>query len=350
MAKEVLDKAEQTLNDNKIVGTNNSRAPPTTIVTTLKKSSEQPVNPGEKQGTSDIIHSNDEFGTNTKYQLAQQAETELVRAWESLDSKFGSIVTKMEEVDNPKSDSGVDSSDISQSSNIDSAHIASSNSNTETDGMTSENQMRVSNSQTGKSDIHSKLSNKILDSSHLDRKVAPKADAGQNEEVIEGTQVTLDGTKSKIGEDSGLRYSWKQVSGPKVKIVNENMPIASFEAPKVSSDRDKLTLKFVLLITSNSNNDGRNSINNKDSVIIIVKQDPLSSHNVELPSSIDNKDRSSSQDKDKVHSNDAKDLENSDTGNHNDNVKPEEMKNEESPPHADIASPIETPVEANNSE
>ena len=235
-------------------------APPTTIVTTFKKSSEQPVNPGEKQGTSDIIHSNDEFGTNTKYQFTQQAETELDRAWESLDSKFGSIVTKMEEVDNPKSDSGVDSSDISQSSNIDSAHIASSNSNTETDGMTSENQMRVSNSQTGKSDIHSKLSNKILDSSHLDRKVAPKADAGQNQEVIEGTQVTLDGTKSRIGEDSGLRYSWKQVSGPKVKIVDENMPIASFEAPKVSSDRDKLTLKFVLLITGDSNNDGRNSI------------------------------------------------------------------------------------------
>ena len=118
----------------------------------------------------------------------------------------------------------------------------------------------LSKSQTGKSDIHSTLSNKILDSSHLDRKVAPKADAGQNQEVIEGTKVTLDGTKTRTGEDSGLRYSWKQVSGPKVKIVDENMAIASFEAPKVSSDRDKLTLKFVLLITSDSGNDGRNSI------------------------------------------------------------------------------------------
>jgi hypothetical protein len=50
-------------------------------------------------------------------------------------------------------------------------------------------------------------------------------------------------------------------SGPKVKIADENMAIASFKAPKVSSVRDKLTLKFVLLITSDSGNDGRNSIN-----------------------------------------------------------------------------------------
>ena len=89
----------------------------------------------------------------------------------------------------------------------------------ETDGMATENQLHLSKSQTGKSDIHSTLSNKILDSSHLDRKVAPKADAGQNQEVIEGTRVTLDGTKTRTGEDNGLRYSWEQVSGPKVKIV-----------------------------------------------------------------------------------------------------------------------------------
>ena len=334
MAKDVLDKAEQTLNDNKIVDTNNSRAPPATIVTTFKKSSEQPVNQGEKQGTPDTINSYDENGTHTKYQLAQQAETEIDRARESFDSKFGSIVTKMEEADNLKSDSGVDSSDTSQSSNIHSAQIASSNSNKETDGMTAENQLHISKSQTGKSDIHPTLSNKILDSSHIDRKADPKADAGQNQEVMEGTKVTLDGTKTKIGEDGGLRYSWEQISGPKVKIVDENMAIAFFEAPKVSSDRDKITLKFVLLITGDSGNDGRNSNsnsnnNNKDSVIVIVKQDPLSRHNVELPSSIDNKDRSSSQDKEKVHSSDAKDLENSDSSKHNDIGKPEETKTEE---------------------
>ena len=64
-------------------------------------------------------------------------------------------------------------------------------------------------------------------------------------------------------------------------------------------------------------------------MIVIVKQDPLSRHNVELPSSIDNKDRSSSQDKEKVHSSDAKDLENSDSSKHNDIGKPEETKTEE---------------------
>ena len=64
---------------------------------------------------------------------------------------------------------------------------------------------------------------------------------------------------------------------------------------------------------------------------------------------MDNKDRSSSQDKDKVHSSDAKDLENSDSSKDNDNGKPEETKNVESVPPADIASPIEsTQVDANN--
>jgi hypothetical protein len=53
---------------------------------------------------------------------------------------------------------------------------------------------------------------------------------------------------------------------------------------------------------------------------------PLSGHDVGLPSSIDNKDRSSSQDKEKVHSSDAKDLENSDSSKHNDIGKPEETK------------------------
>jgi hypothetical protein len=45
----------------------------------------------------------------------------------------------------------------------------------------------------------------------------------------------------------------------------------------------------------------------------------LSGPNVELPSSMDNTDRSLSQDKDKVHCNDGKDLENSDSSKHNDN-------------------------------
>ncbi len=55
-----------------------------------------------------------------------------------------------------------------------------------------------------------------------------------------------------IGDATGLRYSWEQVSGPKVRIDYANSEIASFEAPNLLSGQDKLTLKFVLLITDNS--------------------------------------------------------------------------------------------------
>ena len=51
--------------------------------------------------------------------------------------------------------------------------------------------------------------------------------------MIEGFRVTLDGTKSKIGaEGAENSYSWKQVDGPKVRIIDANKAIASFEAPK----------------------------------------------------------------------------------------------------------------------
>ena len=95
--------------------------------------------------------------------------------------------------------------------------------------------------------------------------------------MIEEATVTLDGTNSKIGDDSGrLSYSWKQIGGPKVTIVDANTAIASFETPKVSSAGDKLTLKFLLSITDDSDGAGRN--NDKDSVTVIVKQEPSQSH------------------------------------------------------------------------
>ena len=103
----------------------------------------------------------------------------------------------------------------------------------------------------------------------------------------------MDGTKSKIGENSGLSYTWKQVGGPKVRIVGSNTPIASFEAPKVSLAKDKLTLKFVLSIADSL---GHN--NDKDTVTVVVKHDPSVSHIVDSPSSTnnnDNKDRTASQ-------------------------------------------------------
>ena len=51
-----------------------------------------------------------------KYQLAQEAETQIDSAWKGLENKFGNNVTKIEAADNlkPKSDSSPSTSDASQ--------------------------------------------------------------------------------------------------------------------------------------------------------------------------------------------------------------------------------------------
>ena len=173
----------------------------------------------------------------------------------------------------------------------------------------------------------------------------PKADAGQNQEVIEGFRVTLDGTKSKIGaQGAEISYSWKQVGGPKVRIIDANTAIASFEAPKISSAEDKLTLKFVLSIADSL---GRN--NDKDTVTVVVKHDPSVSPIVDSPSSTninDNKDRTASHAERNGHSNNDQVVDNVDNSKPNVNGKSEEIQNEESVPSPDNMEPAES-TEAN---
>ncbi|MGC2425944.1 MAG: hypothetical protein WA421_02830, partial [Nitrososphaeraceae archaeon] len=155
-----------------------------------------------------------------------------------------------------------------------------------------------------------------------------------------GNTVTLDGTKSKIGENSGLSYTWKQVGGPKVRIIGSNTPIASFEAPKVSLFKDKLTLKFVLSIADSL---GRN--NDKDTVTVVVKHDPSVSPIVDSPSSTinnDNKDRTASHAERNGHSNNDQVVDNGDNSKSNVNWKSEETKNEELSPQPDSNPPTES--------
>ena len=173
----------------------------------------------------------------------------------------------------------------------------------------------------------------------------PKADAGQNQEVIEGFRVTLAGTKSKIGaEGAENSYSWKQVGGPKVRIIDANTALASFEAPKISSTGDKLTLKFVL---SSTDSLGRNT--DKDTVTIVVKHDPSVSSKVDSPSSTnhnDNKDRTSSRAEGNGYSNNDQVVDNVDNSKPNVNGKSEEIQNEEAVPSPDNMEPAES-TEAN---
>jgi hypothetical protein len=74
----------------------------------------------------------------------------------------------------------------------------------------------------------------------------PVADAGANKTVKAGTKVRLSGLKSRDAEGEALYYSWSQVRGNKIALLDVDNAEASFLAPTVS---EKRTYRFKLRVT-----------------------------------------------------------------------------------------------------
>lgn len=74
----------------------------------------------------------------------------------------------------------------------------------------------------------------------------PIADAGTNKSVKAGARVKLSGLKSRDPEGEALYYSWSQVRGSKVSLLDSNNAEASFLAPAVSEPR---LYRFKLRVT-----------------------------------------------------------------------------------------------------
>jgi hypothetical protein len=74
----------------------------------------------------------------------------------------------------------------------------------------------------------------------------PVADAGAARTAKAGTKVRLNGLKSTDPEGEALYYSWSQVRGSKVALLDVNMPEPSFTAPHVSEPR---LYRFKLRVT-----------------------------------------------------------------------------------------------------
>lgn len=74
----------------------------------------------------------------------------------------------------------------------------------------------------------------------------PIADAGPNKTVTAGSRVKLDGLRSRDPEGEAPYYSWSQVRGSKVSLLDANNSEASFLAPSVSEPR---TYRFKLRVT-----------------------------------------------------------------------------------------------------
>ncbi len=74
----------------------------------------------------------------------------------------------------------------------------------------------------------------------------PIADAGSNKTVNAGSKVKLSGLKSRDAEGEALYYSWSQVRGNKIAMLDVDNAEASFLAPIVS---EKRTYRFKLRVT-----------------------------------------------------------------------------------------------------
>jgi K319-like protein len=84
--------------------------------------------------------------------------------------------------------------------------------------------------------------------------------------VKQGQSVTLNGTNSYDPEGGNLTYSWSQVSGKEIDLVDDDQAVAHFRAPTVSQDS---ILKFTLLVEDENGDIGKNS------VYVTVKADSM---------------------------------------------------------------------------
>ena len=80
--------------------------------------------------------------------------------------------------------------------------------------------------------------------------ISPTANAGDNQSITPGAEVTLDGSASSDSEDDvagiALSYNWAQTSGTTVTLSSTNTITATFTAPDVDADTD---LVFTLTVT-----------------------------------------------------------------------------------------------------
>ena len=92
----------------------------------------------------------------------------------------------------------------------------------------------------------------------------PQANAGKDQNVIEGDVVTLDGSFSLDIDDGIVSYLWTQIGVPTVTLINPTSSRPRFTAPNVGIDGASFT--FNLLVTD------AGGLQNTDSCIVNISQ------------------------------------------------------------------------------
>jgi hypothetical protein len=95
----------------------------------------------------------------------------------------------------------------------------------------------------------SDVSKSVSDISTYYNSFSPEANAGSDQNIFEGSSVTLDGTASSIPTGTTVTYQWTQTAGTTVTISNPTSASASFTAPNVGTGGESLT--FQLTVTNN---------------------------------------------------------------------------------------------------
>ncbi len=99
----------------------------------------------------------------------------------------------------------------------------------------------------------------------------PIADAGQDQQVDEGTTIVLDASASQDPENGELTFLWQQLEGESVVLSQTTTDKPSFVPP--SFKKGPLTLRFQVTVTDDTNLSGT------DEVVITVADNGIDAYN-----------------------------------------------------------------------
>jgi hypothetical protein len=72
------------------------------------------------------------------------------------------------------------------------------------------------------------------------------ANAGPDQTVEEGTEVTLNGSNSTDPDDGIASYLWEKTSGPSVTLSGASSARPTFTAPDVGQDGESITFRLTV--------------------------------------------------------------------------------------------------------
>jgi len=95
--------------------------------------------------------------------------------------------------------------------------------------------------------------------------LGPTAEAGPDQDAVDGEGVALDGTASTDPDFGIVTFQWRQIEGASVELSNADTAVADFVAP--AADEDEAVLVFELTVTDTE------GLTGTDSVSVSVEED-----------------------------------------------------------------------------